>query len=119
MTGPDPDEPDQVDIEDDVADHSQEIESPRYYRRGDPIPHIPLEQLLEFENANPGHTGAKEALIGETFGIRPTNYYQQLNAAIDNPEAIALEPALCRRLQERRARRVAARTTRKLTPVHK
>lgn len=114
---PDPDETDLIDSEDLAADHSQDIEPPRYFKRGDPIPHLPLEQILEFENNHPRHTGDKEALIGTTFGIRPANYYQQLNTAIDDPTAIALNPALCRRLQERRARRHAARQSRQLAPT--
>lgn len=109
----DPDDTDHLDPEDQVTDNEQEPPPVNRYKRGDPIPQIPLEQLLAFENEHPGQ--GKEGLISRTFGIRPIHYYMQLNTAIDNPEAVELDPILVGRLKDTRTARLAARASRTLT----
>lgn len=69
--------------------------------------------LLAFERLHWKYAGAKEAAIRERFGVSSTRYYQQLNALIDRPEALAAEPLLVRRLQRLRAARAAQRTRRR------
>jgi hypothetical protein len=43
-----------------------------------------------------------------------TRYYQVLNALIDQPEALAFDPMLVKRLQRMRAARQRARSARRL-----
>ena len=58
--------------------------------------------VLDFERRRWKHVGAKEQAIRDEFGLSPTNYYQILNALLDDPAALAHRPALVNRL--RRAR---------------
>ncbi len=58
--------------------------------------------LLEFERAWPVGSGSKGRAIRERFGISPTRYHQLLDRAIDQPDALADEPALVRRLRRLR-----------------
>jgi hypothetical protein len=58
--------------------------------------------VLAFERRRWKHVGAKEQAIRDEFGLSPTNYYQILNALLDDPAALAHSPALVNRL--RRAR---------------
>ena len=48
--------------------------------------------------------GAKETAIRDRFGVTPTRYYQVLNALVDRPDALALDPLLVRRLRRLRLR---------------
>ena len=65
-------------------------------------------EMLTFERQWWRQAGAKETAIRDRFGVPPTRYYQVLNALVDRPEALAVDPLLVRRL--RRLRRARART---------
>ena len=56
-------------------------------------------RILDFEKRFWPLPGAKESAIRAEFGVSITRYYQQLNRLIDNPNALAAEPMLVRRLQ--------------------
>jgi hypothetical protein len=70
--------------------------------------------VLAFERQWWRHAGAKEAAIKEQFGLSATRYYQVLNAVIDRPEALAVDPLLVRRLRRMRATRQRQRSARTL-----
>ena len=67
--------------------------------------------LLDFERESWKLDIPKERAIRERFGFSPARYHQLLNRAIDQPEALAYDPMLVRRLlrirEVRRRRRVA------------
>ena len=65
-------------------------------------------EVLAFERQWWRRPGAKETAIRDRFGLAPTRYYQVLNALVDRPDALALDPLLVRRL--RRVRRARQRT---------
>jgi hypothetical protein len=71
-----------------------------------------IEVLLAFERSWQEPGVSKARAIRERLGVSPTRYQQLLNAALDVPEALALDPGLVlrlRRLREaRRARRARA-----------
>lgn len=71
-------------------------------------------QVLEFERQWWKHAGAKEQAIKERFGMSATRYYQVLNALIDRPESLAVDPMLVKRLRRMRASRQRARSARRL-----
>lgn len=50
--------------------------------------------------------GAKENQIRDRFGITSTRYYQLLNRALDDPDAVAYAPATVARLRRIREGRV-------------
>ncbi|MBF0808797.1 DUF3263 domain-containing protein [Rothia nasimurium] len=58
--------------------------------------------ILNLEKKRFKYQGSKEQAITRTLGLTPVAYYQQLNALIDNPRAIAAEPVLTRRLRLKR-----------------
>jgi hypothetical protein len=62
-------------------------------------------EMLAFERQWWRYPGAKEAAIRERFGMSATRYYQVLNALVDRPEALAIDPLLVRRLRRMRAAR--------------
>lgn len=49
--------------------------------------------------------GAKENQIRERFGITSTRYYQLLNRALDDPDAVAYAPTTVARLRRARGGR--------------
>ena len=57
--------------------------------------------ILDFETAATWWrtAGAKENQIRERFGITSTRYYQLLNGALDDPEAVAYAPSTVARLR--------------------
>lgn len=57
--------------------------------------------ILALEKRRFKYQGSKEQAIGR-LGFTPVAYYQQLNALIDNPVAIATEPVLTARLRQQR-----------------
>jgi hypothetical protein len=59
--------------------------------------------ILSFERSWWQLPGSKAAAITERFGLSPTRYYQLVNALLDDPDALAADPLVVRRL--RRARR--------------
>ena len=68
-------------------------------------------EMLAFERQWWRHAGAKEAAIREQFGLAPTRYYQALNALVDRPAALAVDPLLVRRLRRLRAARGQRRSS--------
>lgn len=70
--------------------------------------------VLGFERQWWRHAGAKETAIRELFGMSATRYYQVLNALIDRPESLAVDPMLVKRLRRLRASRQRARSARRL-----
>ena len=71
-------------------------------------------QILEFERQWCKYAGAKEQAIRELFDMSATRYYQIINALIDNPDALAFDPMLVKRLRRMRAARQRARSARRL-----
>lgn len=72
------------------------------------------QRILEFERQWWKFAGAKEQAIREQFEMSATRYYQVLNSLIDQPEALAFDPMLVKRLQRMRAARARARSARRL-----
>ncbi|MGI8647198.1 MAG: DUF3263 domain-containing protein [Acidimicrobiales bacterium] len=72
-------------------------------------------QIIEFERQWWRYAGAKEQAIKDLFGMTATNYYQVLNALIDNPSALESDPLLIKRLRRLRSARQRARSARRLT----
>jgi hypothetical protein len=72
------------------------------------------QRILEFERQWWKFAGAKEQAIREQFDMSATRYYQVLNALIDQPQALAFDPMLVKRLQRMRAARARARSARRL-----
>jgi hypothetical protein len=70
--------------------------------------------MLSFERQWWRAAGAKETAIRDRFGLSPTRYYQVLNALVDRPEALAVDPLLVRRLRRMRAARQRQRSERVL-----
>jgi hypothetical protein len=70
--------------------------------------------ILAFERQWWKYAGAKEEAIKELFGLSATRYYQVLNALVDRPEALAVDPMLVKRLRRLRASRQKARAARRL-----
>lgn len=70
--------------------------------------------ILAFERQWWQFAGPKEQAIKERFDLSPTRYYQVLNAIIDNPAALAVDPLLVRRLLRVRASRRKTRSARLL-----
>ena len=68
-------------------------------------------EMLAFERQWWRHAGAKETAIRERFGLAPTRYYQALNALVDRPGALAVDPLLVRRLRRLRAARGQRRSS--------
>jgi hypothetical protein len=71
-------------------------------------------EMLAFERQWWRYAGAKEEAIRERFGMSATRYYQVLNALVDRPEALAVDPLLVRRLRRMRAARQRQRSGRVL-----
>jgi hypothetical protein len=72
------------------------------------------EAMLDMEKSWYRYAGRKDTVIRERFGISSTRYYQVLNDLIDDPEVLAEEPQLVRRLQRLREQRRRARSARAL-----
>ena len=71
-------------------------------------------EILAFERQWWKYAGSKEQAIKELFDMSSTRYYQVLNALLDNPDALAADPMLVKRLRRMRASRQRARTSRRL-----
>ena len=71
-------------------------------------------EILAFEGQWWKYAGAKEQAIRELFDMSATRYYQVLNALVDRPEALAVDPLLVRRLRRMRAARQRQRSGRAL-----
>ena len=70
--------------------------------------------ILAFERQWWKYAGAKETAIRELFGLSATRYYQVLNTLIDDPDALAADPLLVKRLRRMRSSRQKARAARNL-----
>lgn len=68
------------------------------------------QAILAFEGEWFRRVGNKERTIRERFGLTPTRYYQRLNRLLDEPEALAAQPALVHRLRRIRQTRQRQRT---------
>lgn len=66
-------------------------------------------RLLDFEDAHPGHSRAKEDALRDEFGLSAARYYQTLGVLLETPAALRAQPLLVGRLRrlrdDRRARR--------------
>jgi hypothetical protein len=67
-------------------------------------------EMLTFERQWWRRAGAKETAIRDLFGVTPTRYYQVLNALVDHPGALAVDPLLVRRLRRLRTARQRQRS---------
>ena len=70
--------------------------------------------ILAFERQWWKRQGTKERAIQELFGVSISRYYQILNALLDKPAALRVDPMLIKRLRKVRAGRQRARTARRL-----
>ncbi len=68
--------------------------------------------VLEFERQWWKHAGAKEEAIRSQFGLSAARYYQMLNGVLDEPQALAFDPMLVKRLHRMRDARTEARASR-------
>ncbi|MFP5019538.1 DUF3263 domain-containing protein [Pseudonocardia phyllosphaerae] len=71
-------------------------------------------EILAFEAQWWKYAGAKEQAIRELFDMSATRYYQVLNALVDKPEALAVDPLLVKRLRRLRTSRQRTRAARRL-----
>ena len=62
-------------------------------------------EMLLFERQWWRRAGAKDTAIRTRFEMPPTRYYQALNALVDRPEALAVDPLVVGRLRRVRAAR--------------
>ncbi len=62
-------------------------------------------EILAFERQWWRYAGAKEQAIRDLFGMSATHYYQVLNALLDSPAALAIDPITVGRLRRLRAAR--------------
>ena len=68
--------------------------------------------ILTFERHWLRQAGAKEEAIRSEFGLSAARYYQMLNSVLDDPEALAFDPMLVKRLLRIRDARTEARSAR-------
>jgi len=69
-------------------------------------------KILNFERQWWKYAGAKEDAVRELFALSSTEYYQVLNAIIDEPAALVHDPMLVKRLRRMRATRQRGRGAR-------
>jgi hypothetical protein len=65
--------------------------------------------ILDFERSWWTEPGPKDTAIRERFELSGTRYYQLLTDLLDDPDAMAYDPLLVRRLRRVRERRRRAR----------
>jgi len=63
------------------------------------------QAMLEFERTFWTYDEPKESLIRARFQCSADEYYAELNELLEQPEAIAHDPLVVRRLQRQRVRR--------------
>lgn len=61
--------------------------------------------ILDFERGWWAEPGPKETAIRERFELSATRYYQILQELLDDPDAMAYDPLVIRRLRRSRTRR--------------
>lgn len=71
-------------------------------------------EILAFEKAwlGRGRDGSYDAAVKATFGVSVVRHLQRVNALLDDPAAMAVDPVTCRELRERRDRAMRQRVTR-------
>lgn len=67
--------------------------------------------ILDFERSWWAEGGVKETAIQERFELSATRYYELLGQLMDDPDALAHDPLLVRRLRRLRDARQKARAT--------
>lgn len=67
--------------------------------------------ILDFERRWWRGAGAKRQAIRDELGLTETRYYERLSLLLDNPAALAAEPALINRLRRARDIRRGRRTS--------
>jgi hypothetical protein len=72
------------------------------------------QDVLDFEAAWWRSRFAKAAAVRERFGMTLTRYHQQLDRALDRPEALEYDPMLVQRLRRLRETRRRTRFARRL-----
>lgn len=70
--------------------------------------------ILDLERSWWKYVAVKEQAALDQLGLKPTRYYQILNALIDKPEALAADPLLVKRLRRLRSAREQQRSARRL-----
>ncbi len=65
--------------------------------------------ILDFERQWWRYAGAKEDAVRELFSLSGTEYYQILNALIDDERALTHDPMLVKRLRRMRSARQRGR----------
>lgn len=65
--------------------------------------------VLDFESRRFKNAGRKDQAVRDELGISPTQYFQILNALLDDPAALAHNPTLVARLRRLRTARQQAR----------
>jgi len=79
-------------------------------RQDSPVPLSHRDQeILEFERTWWTLPGPKEAAIKERFGVSGARYYQLLHGLLEDPDALAYDPMVIKRLRRMRDRRRKAR----------
>ena len=74
------------------------------------MPLSPRERaILDLERSWWAQPGSKEQAIRERLDLSSTRYYQLLGDLIDNPDALAYDPLVVRRLRRVRDQRRRAR----------
>ena len=71
-------------------------------------------QTLDLEASWWRYAATKEAAIRAWFAEDPSTYYRRLGRLLDDPAAMDQAPVLVRRLRRQRARRLDARSGRRL-----
>jgi hypothetical protein len=71
-------------------------------------------EILDFERQWWKYADTKEAGIRERLGLSTVRYYRRLNWIIDQPQAMAHDPLLVRRLSRTRLARQRDRSVRRL-----
>jgi hypothetical protein len=66
-------------------------------------------EILDFERSWWTEPGPKDTAIRDRFELSGTRYYQLLTELLDDPDALAYDPLLVRRLRRARDRRRRAR----------
>jgi hypothetical protein len=65
--------------------------------------------VLDLERTWWQQPGSKATTIRSTLGLSPTRYYQVLAALVEDPDAVAYDPLVVRRVRSARDRRRGAR----------
>lgn len=94
--------------------------SPRSCKRGEPMALSDDDRLiLDFEQGWWLLDGSKEEEIRRRFNMSPSTYYRSLAELIDEPDALAYDPLLVRRLRKVREERRRARFEREPKGQHR